>query len=50
MHLIATAAHDSGVALDNPFTLLIVASAVVVTVSVLALIGAFGLVAAGRDH
>jgi hypothetical protein len=45
-----TAAHDSGVALDNPFTLLIVVSAVAVTASVVALLGAFVLVATGRGE
>jgi len=45
-----TAAHDSGVTLDNPFTLLIVVSAVAVTASVVALLGAFALVATGRDE
>jgi hypothetical protein len=45
---IITAAHDSSVALDNPFMLLIVASAVAVTASVVALLGAFALVVTGR--
>jgi hypothetical protein len=48
MHLIATAAHDSSVALDNPFMLLIAVSAVAVTASIVALLGAFALVATGR--
>ncbi|MET4100224.1 multisubunit Na+/H+ antiporter MnhG subunit [Agrococcus sp. UYP10] len=49
MHTIATAAHDTGVALDNPFMLAIIVAAVGVTGSVLALLGAFALVATGRD-
>lgn len=50
MHLIATAARDSSVALDNPFMLLIVVSAVVVTGSIVALLGTFGLIVAGRGE
>ena len=49
MHLIATAAQESSVALDNPFMIAIIVSAVAVTGSVVALLGAFGLVAIGRD-
>lgn len=48
MHLIATAAHESSVALDNPFMLLIAASAVVVTAAFVALLGGFALVVTGR--
>lgn len=48
MDLIATAVHDSGLALDNPFTWLIVVSAVAVTASIAALLGAFALVMTGR--
>ena len=48
MDLIATAAQDSSVALDNPFMLLIAVSAVAVTASIVALLGAFGLVITGR--
>lgn len=48
MHLIATAAAESSVPLDNPFMLLIAASAVVVTASVVALLAAFGLVVTGH--
>ena len=48
MDLIAAAAHDSSVALDNPFMLLIVVSAVAVTASIVALLGAFALVISGR--
>ncbi len=50
MHLIATAAHDSSVALDNPFMIAIIVSAVAVTGSILALLGAFALVATGRGE
>lgn len=50
MHPIATAAQDASVALDNPFMILIVVAAAAVTASVLALIGAFALVATGRDE
>lgn len=49
MDLIATAAHSTSVPLDDPFMILIVVSAVAVTGSVLALLGAFGMVATGRD-
>ena len=49
MHHFATAAHETTVALDNPFMIAIIVSAVAVTGSVLALLGAFGLVAMGRD-
>lgn len=48
MDLIATAAQESSVALDNPFMLLIVVSAVAVTASIAALLGAFALVVTGR--
>ena len=49
MHSITTAARDAGVALDNPFMLAIIIAAVGVTGSILALLGAFALVATGRD-
>lgn len=48
MDLIATAAHSSDVPLDDPFMLLIAVSALVVTASVVALLGAFALVVTGR--
>ncbi|WP_405216577.1 hypothetical protein [Agrococcus sp. Ld7] len=48
MHLIAAAAHDSGVALDNPFALLILVSSVAVTAAFLALVGGFALVVTGH--
>lgn len=48
MHLITAAAHESTVALDNPFMIIIAASAAVVTAAFLALIGGFALVLTGR--
>lgn len=50
MHLIANAAHESSVALNDPFMILIVVSAIAVTASLLALLGGFALVATGRGE